>query len=92
MSYVHVFILCYILFLLQAKVLSKAKQVETRSILNITSALTLATDLDTNKQMFAGDLNVATNTLETISGLVAKLDKGDRVSDIAEVQVFSFNI
>ena len=65
---------------------------ETLSILNITSALTLATDLETNKQMFAGDLNVATNTLETISGLVAKLDNGDRVSDIAEVQVFSFNI
>ena len=71
--------------------LTSATQVDKLSILNITMAITSATSDFSSQHMFAGDLNTATNTLETVSTLLSKTQT-DNVGwvEIAKVKERSF--
>ena len=71
--------------------LSQAIHIDQSSIVNITSALTSATTMANNKNMYAGDLNAATSTLETVASVVSKSTvDNDGLSNIAEVfQLFA---
>ena len=78
-------------FFSQARLLSNAQHVEKSAILNITSALKLATTGSSNNRLFAGDLNAATTTLQTVSTLVGKtiLDN-DGLQEIAKVNIIIY--
>ena len=71
--------------------LSQAIHIDQSSIVNITSALTSATTMANNKNMYAGDLNAATSTLGTVASVVSKTTvDNDGLSNIAEVfQLFA---
>ena len=67
--------------------LTSATQVDKLSILNITMAITSATSDLSSQPMFAGDLNTATNTLETVSTLLSKTQTdNDGWKEIAKVK------